>query len=230
VLSLSGCTNPEKAKAEHINKGEAFLKEEKFQEASLEFRNALQIDDSSAAAHWGLARAYEGLLRVPEMGDELRKTISLDASNLDARNKLGTYYLLDNRNKPEIIAEAERLAKEVLAKDPKNIEGHILMGSVLFAQNQKDKAFAERNQAIQLDPNRVESHLSMARFYVVTKDTTKAEESFRKAISVKYDFAMAHTELGKFLIQNNRRDEGEAELKKAVEVGPTDRQARFVLA
>jgi tetratricopeptide (TPR) repeat protein len=230
LISLSGCTNPEKAKAEHINRGEAFLKEEKFQEASLEFRSALQIDDNSAAAHWGLARAYEGLLRVPEMGDELRKTISLDAANLDARNKLGNYYIIGNSNKPEAIAEAERLAKEVLAKDPKNIEGHILMGSVLFAQNQKDKAFDELNQAIQLDPNRAESYLSLARFYVVTKDMTKAEELLRKAISVKYDSAVAHTELGRFLIQNNRKEEGEAELKKAVEVGPTDRQARFILA
>ena len=37
--------NPEKAKAEHLSKGEAYLKDSKFQEASLEFRNALQIDD-----------------------------------------------------------------------------------------------------------------------------------------------------------------------------------------
>jgi len=59
VLSLSGCTNPEKAKADHLNKGEAFLKDGKFQEASLEFRNAIQIDENFAAAHWGLARAYE---------------------------------------------------------------------------------------------------------------------------------------------------------------------------
>ena len=63
VISLAGCSNPEKAKAEHVRKGEAYLKDSKFQEASLEFRNAIQIDDKLAAAHWGLARAYEGLER-----------------------------------------------------------------------------------------------------------------------------------------------------------------------
>src|SRR5215216_2584690 len=143
VICFAGCTNPEKAKAEHITQGEAYLKDSKFQEASLEFRNAIQIDDKLAAAHWGLARAYEGLERFPEMLDELRKTIALDKGNLDARLRLGTYYLAGSRNRADIIAEAERLAKEVLEKDPKNIEGHILMGSVFFTQQQKDKAFEE---------------------------------------------------------------------------------------
>ncbi len=48
VVSLSGCTDPEKAKADHIQRGEQYLKDLKYTEASLEFRNALQIDDSRA--------------------------------------------------------------------------------------------------------------------------------------------------------------------------------------
>src|SRR5438045_3661662 len=85
VISLAGCTNPEKAKAEHLAKGEAYLKDSRYQEASLEFRNAVQIDDKLAAAHWGLARAFEQLDRFPEMLEELRKTVLLDKENLDAR-------------------------------------------------------------------------------------------------------------------------------------------------
>ena len=67
AIFLAGCTNPEKAKADHVAKGEAYLKDSKYQEASLEFRNAIQIDDNYAAGHWGLARAFEGLERYPEM-------------------------------------------------------------------------------------------------------------------------------------------------------------------
>lgn len=230
ALFLSGCANPEKAKAEHVSKGEAYLKESKFQEASLEFRNAIQIDDKLAAAHWGLARAFEGLARFPEMIQELQKTVELDADNLEARNKLGNYYIAASKGKPEVIAMAEKLAQEILAKDPKNIEGHILMGSILFAQNQKDKAFAELNHAIELDPNRVESYLSLARFYIVTNESAKAEELFKRAISVNPNSPLGHTEYGKYLVQTNRLQEAEVELKKAVEVAPNDRTARFVLA
>ena len=230
LISLAGCTNPEKAKAEHVRKGDAYLKDSKFQEASLEFRNAIQIDDKLAAAHWGLARAFEGLERFPEMIDELRKTVTLDKENLDARIKLGNYYLAGSRSRADIVAEAERLAKEVLDKDPKNIEGHILMGSVLFQQQQKDKAFAELNAALQLDTNRVESYLSLAKFHIAAREPEKAEELFKRAIAINANSPVAHTEYGKFLTQQNRQTEAEAELRKAVDVGPSDRNARFVLA
>lgn len=230
AVFLAGCTNPEKSKAEHVAKGEAYLKDSKFQEATLEFRNALQFDDKLAAAHWGLARAFEGLERYPEMLDELRKTTSLDQNNLDARIKLGNYYLGGSRGRAEVIAESERLAKEILAKDANNIEGHILMGSVLFAQNQKDKAFEELNKAIQIDPKRVESYLSMAKAYIANKDSQKAEEFFTRAISINGNSSLAHTEYGKFLAQSNRNGEAETELRKAVEVGPADRNAHFMLA
>src|SRR6185369_17154151 len=230
AIFLAGCTDPEQAKAKHLAQGEAYLKDTKFQEATIEFRNAIQLDDNSAPAHWGLARAYEGLERFPEMLDELRKTIALDKENLDARIRLGNYYLAGSRNRADIIAEAERLAKEILEKDPKNIEGHILMGSVFFTQQQKDKAFEELNKALQLDTSRIESYLSLAKFHIANKESEKAEVLYKRAISINANSPLAHTEYGKFLTQQNRQSEAEAELRKAVEVGPTDRNARFVLA
>ena len=230
VFALNGCTNPEKAKAEHVAKGEAFLKEGRFQEASLEFRNAIQIDDKLAAAHWGLARAYEGLQKVPEMINELDRVTQLDPNNLEARVKLGNLYILASRGQSNYISEAERLAQDILKKDPNHIEGHILMGSVFFAQNDRDKALAEFNRAVELDPKRIESYLSLARFYMRTEDHAKAEETFKQAISINNNSALAHTEYGRFLVQANRHSEAEAELLKAVEVEPTNRDSRFVLA
>ena len=230
VIGLSGCTNAEKAKAEHVNRGEAYLKDLKYQEASLEFRNAIQIDGQLAAAHWGLARAFEGLQRFPEMIDELRKTLDIDNTNQEARVKLGNYYLAASNGRPELVDEAERLAKETLDRDANHIEGHILMGSVLFARKQTDKAFAELNRAIELNPNRIESYLSMARFYIVTNERDKAEDLFKRAIAINGNSPLAYSEYGKFLVQGGRMQEAEAALLKGVEVGPTDRNARFVLA
>jgi tetratricopeptide (TPR) repeat protein len=230
LLVMGGCANPEKTKTRHLTRGEAFLKEEKYQEASLEFRNALQIDDKLARAHWGLARAYEGLQRFQEAFDEMRRTIELDPNNLEARIKLGNYYIAVAKNQPGAVADAERLAREVLEKDPENIEGHILLGSVLFGQDQRDKAFAELNHAIELDPKRVESYLSLARFYIVTNDQNRAEETFKRAISINDASTLAHSEYGKYLVQINRPVEAEAQLKKAVEVEPNNRNSRFVLA
>src|ERR1700694_4562085 len=132
ALLIGACTTPEKAKAQYVARRQALLKDKKFQEASLEFRNALQIDDKLADAHWGLANAYEGLQRYQEAFEEMKEVANLDPNNLDVRVRLGNYFLMGGKQSPAAVAEAERLAKEVLQKDPNHIEGHILMGSVLF--------------------------------------------------------------------------------------------------
>lgn len=230
ALLMGACTTPEKAKAQHVARGQALLKDKKFQEASLEFRNALQIDDKLADAHWGLANAYEGLQRYQEAFEEMKQVAALDPNHLTARVRLGNYYLMGGKQSPAAIGEAERLAKEVLQKDGNHIEGHILMGSVLFAQDHKTEAFAELNRAIEIDPQRVESYLSLARFHSLTNDLATAESIYQRAITVNGASALAHYEYGKFLVQLTRLDAAEAEFQKAVQIDGNNREARFILA
>jgi tetratricopeptide (TPR) repeat protein len=228
MLALGGCKNAEASKAEYLKRGDQFLKEKKYQEATIEYRNALQLDDGLASAHWGLAQAYEGLDRYSEAIQEIQRTIELDPSNLDARCRLGNYYMV---GKQPNIAEAERLAREVLSKDPNFVEGHILMATVLYAQDRAhpEKALAELNRAIEIDPKRVESYLSLARFFTTTNDAAKAEETLRRAISVSPNSALAHSEYGRFLVSHNRAGDAEVEFKKAVEVEPASREPRVAL-
>jgi len=230
AILIGACTTPEKAKAQHVARGQALLKDKKFQEAALEFRSALQIDEQLADAHWGLAQVYEGLQRYQEAFEEMKTTAELDQNNLDVRVKLGNYYLMGSQQSAAAVSEAERLAKEILQKNPNHIEGHILMGSVLFAQDHKNEALAELNRAIEIDPKRVESYLSLARFHASMKDLAKAEETFQRAISINGSSAMVHYEYGKFLVQTNRADDAEKEFQLGVQVDPTNREARFVLA
>jgi tetratricopeptide (TPR) repeat protein len=227
VIFSSGCSNSEASKAEHVSRGEAFLKDKKYQEASIEFRNVIQLDDKLAQGHWGLARAYEGMQRFSESFEELRRTVELDANNLDARIKLGNYDLL---TRPPQTAEAERLVNEVLQKNPNHIEGIILQGNVLYLQGRQDEALARLNHAIELDPKRVESHLSLAKFFSSSKAMDKAEAAYLRAIELNSSSAIAHTEYGKFLVSLDRLDQAERELKLGAEADSTNRDSLFVLA
>ena len=114
AVLLGACTTPEKAKAQHIARGEALLKDKKFQEAAFEFRSALQIDEKLADAHWGLSKSYEGLQRYQEAFEEMRTVVELDANNLDVRVKLGNYYLMGGKESSAAVSEAERLANRYL--------------------------------------------------------------------------------------------------------------------
>src|SRR5205085_9396484 len=172
VALAASCTSPEKAKAEHLRRGEEFLKERRWQEASIEFRNALQIDDNLAAAHWGLAQSYEQLGRGGEFVEELQRTVKLDPNNAQARVKLanGYLYAYSQQKNDQLLAEAARLANEIIARDDKNPDGYILIANVMYFQGGGSPEAAKEaekkiNYAIGLDPQRVESYMGLARLY-----------------------------------------------------------------
>ncbi|MBV8857694.1 MAG: tetratricopeptide repeat protein [Acidobacteria bacterium] len=232
VALAASCTSPEKAKAEHVARGEAFLKERRWQEASIEFRNAIQIDDNLAPAHWGLAQAYEQLGRGSEYIEELQRAVKLDPANVLARLRLANAFLVaySQQKQPDYLAEAERLANEVVAREPNNPDGRILLANVVFFKG--DPAAAEKmiKEAVALDPRRVESHMGLARFYLQTNRPQEAERVYNEAISANDRSSLAHVEYGKFLAQSGRKDDAETQFRQAVEVDPDNRDVRWVLA
>ncbi|HEX8163290.1 MAG TPA: tetratricopeptide repeat protein [Pyrinomonadaceae bacterium] len=235
ALALLGgataCSDPEKAKAEHLSRGDAYLKEKKFQDAALEFRNAVQIDDRAAQAHWGLARAYEGASQFQQAFEEMQRTIQLDPNNLEARVRLGNYYIASFQQSHDTKAkeEATRLAEEVLQKDPNNIEGHILKGTILFAAGDRQGSLGELTKALSLNPQRVESLMGLALYYRQTGDAAKAEELYQRAIQIDDRSSLAHLEYARFFVQQNRLDKAEEQFRRAVEVDAQNREAHRTL-
>lgn len=226
VIALSSCSGATKEK--HITRGEEYLKKHRFNEAVMEFRAAVDIDPNSPEAHWGLARSYESLGQVNETLDELRQVTTLAPDNLDAKTKLGNYFLLFN---PPLIGESEKTLAEIFAVDPNFIEGHILKASIMAANNKPEKeVVAALDQAIAIDPARVETYLSLSRYYTRQNKPADAEKAIQKAISVKENSVTAYLEYGRFLTFADRASDAEAKFKKAIEIDATDVDAREALA
>lgn len=154
--------------------------------------------------------------------------LALDPTNLEAKSKLGNYLLLYT---PPQIADAEKLVAEILAADPKYIEGYILKASLLSAQNKSEKEVTDvLQQAIALDEKRVESYLSLARFYMKLNKSAEAENTIKKAISVNEKSPLGYLEYGRFYAFSQRPNEAETQFKKAVEVDGANLEAREALA
>lgn len=237
-LLVQACKeDPEKAKLKHLTKGKQYLQEKKFNEARIEFRNALAIDKKSAEATYGLAEAALGLNNVQEAYDALLATTNLDPKNLDAKTRLGNIYLQFVRDSSN-ITEAEKYAREVLEADANNIEGYILRASVRTAQQKYAEAEQDLKRAIELDPKRVESHLSYAKYWqergkAATDKSTfnaEAEKNFKQALDLNAKSSIAHLAYADFLYSIQRLGDAEAQLKQAVEADPTDRIALAAIA
>ncbi len=211
-----------------VAKGEEHLAKRKFHDALMQFRAAVESDENSAAAHWGMARALENLGHFNDALDELRKTVELDENNLHAKAKLGNYFLLV---KPPLVSEAESFQRQIISKDPNFIEGHILQASILAVQNKPEsEVVAKVNEAIAIDPSRVETYISLSRYYVTKEKYTDAEAALKRGIEASPMRALGIIEYGRFLNYAKRTDEAEAQFTKAVELEPLSIEANEAFA
>ena len=225
-LFFVSCSSQSKQK--HLARGEEYLQKRKFQEAVMEFRAAADIDKNSADAHWGLARSYENLGQFYETVEELRTVAELAPDNLEAKTKLGSYFLA---SQPPNIDEAAKILEDIFARNPNFIEGHILKADLLAAQGKSEQEILDvLNHAISLNPNRTESYLSLSRYFMKIKKQGEAETAIQKAISVNPNSATGYLEYAKFLGYEDRSGEAEAQLNKAVAAEPQNLEVREAIA
>lgn len=221
-FTVSSCGSHSKQK--HLARGEEYLQKRKFQEAAMEFRAAADLDKSSSEAHWGLARSYENLGQFYETVEELRQTADLNPDNLEAKTKLGNYFLFGPS--PQ-IAETEKILDDVFARDANFIEAHILKASLFDAQKKPEKEILDvLNNAIALNPQRVESYISLSRFFMKSDKRQEAENAIQRGIQASPQRSAGYLEMGRFLTFTNRAAQAEAQYKKAVEVEPANIEAR----
>jgi cellulose synthase operon protein C len=226
AASFTGCLFG--GKERYVSRGEDYLKKRRFQEASLEFRSAIQADKDYAPAHWGLARAFEGQGYISEAKEELRRTAELDPKQLPARAKLGTYLLMSN---PPETDNTKQLLNSIFVIDPDFIEGHILKAGLQAAEKKPEQEIEETlNHAIALNPNRIETYISTARYFYKAKKNEKAEQTLNSALAVNANSAAAYLEYGKYFEFTERPQDAEGKYQKAIEVEGTNLEARETLA
>src|SRR5579862_2631938 len=110
VALLAGCSrDPNVRKQKYLNSGEKYFNKGKFQEAIIEYRNALDIDPRFAAAHYQLARAYMSSRNPDAAYRELQETVTIEPKNSDAQLELASL-LVSGRQ----FDQAQVAAKKVL--------------------------------------------------------------------------------------------------------------------
>jgi tetratricopeptide (TPR) repeat protein len=224
-LLLTACGH---STATFLAKGDEYLQKRKYHDALMQFRSAAESDSGSAKAHWGLARTYEALGQFNDVLDELRKTVEIDDTNLEAKAKLGSYFLLVQ---PPMVTEAESLRAQIAAADPNFIEGEILQASIMAAQGKPDAdVVAQVDKAIAMDPQRIESYISLQRLYMTREKAPEAEAAIKRGIDANPNSVIGLTEYGRFLMYADRDAEAEAQFQKAIAIDANSIEAREAIA
>ena len=127
LVFVAGCSkDPEVAKREFAARGDAYFQQQKFAEATIEYRNAIQQDPKFGEARLKLADTY---MKLGQVGDALREYVraaDLLPDDVRAQIKAGQLLLLTQQ-----FQDAQARADRALAKNPKSVDAQLLRATAL---------------------------------------------------------------------------------------------------
>jgi len=152
VLSVSGCSgSKEEAANKYLNSGIEFFQQGDLSKASVELRNALQIDPKLANAYYYLALISEENKNWKSLYKNLSKVEQLDANHVQAKIKLAYLMLLAKQ-----ADTALEKADFILALDKDNAEAFAIKASAYLQKELYDVAMEYINKAISQDSESAE--------------------------------------------------------------------------
>ncbi len=206
ALTAVACQNDAERAAEHSERGTALLKDEKWDEAVIEYKNATKLAPNDAAAHYGLAKAYLGKKEARNAYWELEETVRLDPNDVQARIDHGEF-LLFGRN--EEFEKAVASGDAIIAADAKRWEGYALKGRALSALARHEEAGEVFRQGVEIAPDQPAVVLLWANHLKQQGKLADAELAYKKLAELAPGFGTMAA-LGGFYAGIDGRD-GDAE-------------------
>lgn len=226
AVGFAACTrNPDKAKRAAETSGDRYVSQQKYREAIIEYRRALQYDPRFGEAHLKLGRSYLAIGDAQHAYPELVRAGDFLPDNAEAQLQADQVLLLTRR-----FDEAKQRAIGVLAKTPKNVDAHILLGNALAGLKDLDGAITQVEQAIDNDPLRVLSYTNLGLPQFAKGNRAAAEAAFMQGIAADPKSSSAHLGLANYYWASGQTGYAERELKAAADVDPKSTLANRALA
>jgi tetratricopeptide (TPR) repeat protein len=154
VLALAACDSAEERAERHYDRGMALLSEGESARATLEFRNAVRLEDGHAGARLEIAKLYEADGEYQAALSNYRYVTELDPANVEARVRGSQLLTLGGG-----LADARRFAEEAVALAPDNADAHTSLAAVLMHLGEFDAAIAAAEAGLAVSPGFVPAEL-----------------------------------------------------------------------
>ncbi|MBZ5580236.1 MAG: tetratricopeptide repeat protein [Acidobacteriia bacterium] len=221
-----------KSPARLVEQGNQAFKAHKLDEASIDFRKAIQKDANFADAYFGLGQVLLQKGNAPQAYAAWSRAVELAPQNLEAKQKLADLalagYLSDRRHPKNLYDELNKLAAQFLAHDAKSYDGLRLKAYITLNDNQRDAAIGYFRKALQAKPLDTELTLSLAG--VLFQDPGSAGEGEKLLLDLiqkRKDAGGAYDFLYRYYTSVKRPVDAENILKSKVDANP--KQAIYVL-
>jgi tetratricopeptide (TPR) repeat protein len=231
ILPLSACSRDLKAERDkYYESGHKFLEENRLEEASIQFRNALRADGDHLPSYLGIAKVFRLMGDHRNAIASYQQVIRLDARNIEAKLELGDYLLASGINNPELYKQAQQMAEDVLEIEPSNVAALILLGNAYSGQDEITPSIHAYERVLSLDPDNIRAMLNLAATRFKNNEIDKAEATFKETLRKHPESIDAHLSIAAFYSSIRRAQETEKYLNAALELHPADSRVVNALA
>lgn len=164
---------------------------------------------TQADYHFSMGEAYSLDGQTEKAIEEFKMTLIYDAESSAVRMRLATEYL-----KSGLLSEAVAQAREAVEKDPKNIDGHLLLGGLYSSMKSYDLASAEYETVLKISPDHAEAPLYLGAILSEQKKPDRAVKAFESLLK-NSEYPSPH--LAWYYIGRVRMDQKEEKFQRAAE-------------
>jgi tetratricopeptide (TPR) repeat protein len=216
LLLASACRkNPEVAKRQYLESGQQYLQQGKYQQAEIQFRNALKIDPRFADAYLQLSKASIATAHWQDAFGNLQRAMELDPNLTEAHLTISRLYLSSRQ-----FDQAEEQALEILKREPNNVEAYQLLGSIYLNSGREPEAREAFAHGIQLAPNDASGYLNLGLMEISLHNYPAAERDLVKARQVNPQMPVAYSDLANFYRIEQHLPDAEKVLRDGIANNP----------
>ena len=222
ATAMLGC----RSTRSYIERGNQLYAAGKYEDAVLNYRNAIKRDSRSGEAYYRLAKALEKLDRGAEVYQDLNQAATFSPDNVPAKVELASLclasYLRDPRHPAVLYKQAKSLTDDLLARNPNSPEGLRLKGSISLVDSKPSEAVKAFQQALRSAPDSRELPTDLAEALLKDNQIEEGERMARTAIAKNPKYAPPYELLYSFYATHGRAQDAEALLKLWMANSPDD--------
>lgn len=228
AILLSACS---RTASDYVQQGNHAFKNKHYDDAELEYRNAIKRDDKFGEAYFRLALLKLEKKETAAAYPVLRRALELLPGRDDIRVKLGDVafglYLESGRRSVPLQQNVQQVADALLEKDRSSYDGLRFRGYLAMTEKNPKSALEFFALARKAQPGSPEILMAQAQAYFQNDQFNEGEASALECVRTQPSFAPAYEFLYQYYSSNKRMPEAEQILAQQVKHNPKDLQARL---
>jgi predicted Zn-dependent protease len=258
LVALAGCGSSHSRFESYMARGKQYLAADNLEKASIEFRNALQIEPRNGEAFYFNGRVAERRGNIREAVEFYQAAIDFVPDDIRARASLAKAYvlggaevraleiiapaLLEHPDDPDLLAaraaarhqlrddtEARNDAEAAVRSAPTNENAIEVLSALALRAGDTARAIALVSDAVTKAPDSVDLRRILASVYLTAAQPRQAEEQMRKIIALEPHELLPRMQLAAHFAQTHEPGEAQRVLEQAVQDLPNTDSAKLAL-